>query len=221
MNQLAANKAAAVAAAAAASTAASTIQTPQPLIAASNSLLTPQPASSAPSATALESQVQTPATNTAPTEADFSPLVSAAPEPELLPLTDVFVPLEKIQPAPNIPSVQAYEKNGLKVMVHFAAVRPRPDVVTMVVSTMSTNQSSVSSFVFQAAVPKIMKVKLQPPSASEFPAYNPILPPAAITQVMLVANPRKEKVRLKYKLSYSIGGEQFSDVGDIEGIPVQ
>ena len=31
----------------------------------------------------------------------------------------------------------------------------------------------------------------------------------------------QEKVRLKYKLSYSIGGEQFSDVGDIEGIPVQ
>ena len=102
MNQLAANKAAAVAAAAAASTAASTIQTPQPLIAASNSLLTPQPASSAPSATALASQVQTPATNTAPTEADFSPLVSAAPEPELLPLTDVFVPLEKIQPGGSV-----------------------------------------------------------------------------------------------------------------------
>ena len=36
-----------------------------------------------------------------------------------------------------------------------------------------------------------MKVKLQPPSGSELPAYNPILPPSAITQVLLVANPRK------------------------------
>lgn len=36
-----------------------------------------------------------------------------------------------------------------------------------------------------------MKVKLQPPSASDLPAFNPILPPAAITQVMLIANPRK------------------------------
>lgn len=36
-----------------------------------------------------------------------------------------------------------------------------------------------------------MKVKLQPPSATDLPAYNPILPPAAITQVMLLANPQK------------------------------
>jgi len=40
-------------------------------------------------------------------------------------------------------------------------------------------------------VPKTMKVKLQPPSGSELPAYNPILPPSAITQVMLIANPAK------------------------------
>lgn len=36
-----------------------------------------------------------------------------------------------------------------------------------------------------------MRVKLQPPSGSELPAYNPILPPSAITQVMLIANPAK------------------------------
>ena len=37
----------------------------------------------------------------------------------------------------------------------------------------------------------MMKVKLQPPSATDLPAYNPILPPTAITQVMLIANPHK------------------------------
>jgi hypothetical protein len=36
-----------------------------------------------------------------------------------------------------------------------------------------------------------MKVKLQPPSATELPAFNPILPPAVITQVMLLANPHQ------------------------------
>ena len=36
-----------------------------------------------------------------------------------------------------------------------------------------------------------MKVKLQPPSATDLPGYNPILPPTAITQVMLIANPYK------------------------------
>jgi len=35
---------------------------------------------------------------------------------------------------------------------------------------------------------KVMKVKLQPASATDLPAHNPILPPAAITQVMLIAH---------------------------------
>ena len=39
-----------------------------------------------------------------------------------------------------------------------------------------------------------MKVKLQPPSATDLPAYNPILPPAAITQIMLVANPKRVSI---------------------------
>jgi len=34
-----------------------------------------------------------------------------------------------------------------------------------------------------------MKIKLQPASATDLPAYNPILPAAAITQVMLIALP--------------------------------
>lgn len=36
-----------------------------------------------------------------------------------------------------------------------------------------------------------MKLKLQPPSGTELPPFNPILPPASITQVMLLANPLK------------------------------
>lgn len=36
-----------------------------------------------------------------------------------------------------------------------------------------------------------MKVRLQPPSATELAPFNPILPPASITQIMLLANPTK------------------------------
>lgn len=36
-----------------------------------------------------------------------------------------------------------------------------------------------------------MRVRLQPPSGSDLPAFNPLLPPAAITQVLLLANPHK------------------------------
>ncbi|KAK3090106.1 hypothetical protein FSP39_009248 [Pinctada imbricata] len=138
---------------------------------------------------------------------------------EVQPLTDVFVPLEKIQPGSATP-VNAYDKNGLKIVIHFAKDKPREDVTAMVVSTISTNTNPVKHFMFQAAVPKIMKVKLQPPSATDLPAYNPILPPAAITQVMLVANPQKEKIRLKFKITYSMNDENCSDIGEIESAPL-
>ena len=49
----------------------------------------------------------------------------------------------------------AYDKNGLKILIHVAKDRPREDVSVMVVSVMSTNTSPVKGFVFQAAVPKV------------------------------------------------------------------
>ena len=45
-------------------------------------------------------------------------------------------------------------------------------------------------FIMHVLCVQTMKVKLQTPSATDLPAYNPILPPAAITQVMLIANPQ-------------------------------
>lgn len=35
------------------------------------------------------------------------------------------------------------------------------------------------------------KCRLQKPSGNELPAHNPFLPPSAITQIMLIANPQK------------------------------
>ena len=57
--------------------------------------------------------------------------------------------------APGVSPVIAYEKAGVKVVVHFASERPRPDIVTMVVSSLSTCPTPVTGFSFQAAVPKV------------------------------------------------------------------
>lgn len=147
------------------------------------------------------------------------PSGSAAVAPsmgEVQPLTDVFVPLDTIQPGSLAPVV-GYDKNGIKILLHFGKDRPRPDVQVMAVSTMSNNVTPIKNFSFQAAVPKVMKIKLQPASATDLPAYNPILPAAAITQVMLIALPaQEERVRLKFKLSYSMNGVMTTDVGDIQ-----
>ncbi|XP_038068081.1 ADP-ribosylation factor-binding protein GGA1-like [Patiria miniata] len=157
---------------------------------------------------------------TQPTAQGTVPPVVASPSPAtVLSLADVFVPLETVQPGTVAP-ITAYEKNLIKTVFHFAKNAPRPDITVLVVSTMSTNPSAVKSVVFQAAVPKTMRVKLQPPSATDLPAFNPILPPSAITQVMLIANPQKEKVRLKFKMQYTVNDQVTTDVGEVDKFPV-
>ncbi|XP_056673146.1 ADP-ribosylation factor-binding protein GGA3 isoform X7 [Monodelphis domestica] len=135
-------------------------------------------------------------------------------------LTNVHVPLESIKPSSALP-VTAYDKNGFRILFHFAKECPpgRPDVLVVVVSMLNTAPLPVKSIVLQAAVPKSMKVKLQPPSGIELSPFNPIQPPAAITQVMLLANPLKEKVRLRYRLTFALGDQLSTEVGEVDQFP--
>ncbi|XP_033894025.3 ADP-ribosylation factor-binding protein GGA3-like isoform X1 [Acipenser ruthenus] len=135
-------------------------------------------------------------------------------------LANVHVQLDSIKPSRVLP-VTAYDKNGVRVLLHFSSECPpgRPDVLVIVVSMLNTAPLPVRNVVLQAAVPKSMKVKLQPPSETELAPFNPILPPATITQVMLLANPMKEKVRLRYKLTFTLGDQACTDAGEVDQFP--
>ncbi|XP_049416590.1 ADP-ribosylation factor-binding protein GGA3 [Epinephelus fuscoguttatus] len=135
-------------------------------------------------------------------------------------LSNVYVPLEAIRPSKVLP-VTAYDKDGVRMLLNFASDCPpgRPDVLVMVVSMLNTAPLLVHSVVLQAAVPKSMKVKLQPPSGTELAPFNPILPPASITQIMLLANPTKDKVRLRYKLAFTLGDHLCNEVGEVDQFP--
>ncbi|CAM9741177.1 unnamed protein product [Lampetra planeri] len=135
-------------------------------------------------------------------------------------LTNVFVPLDSIKPS-NAAPITAYDRHGLRVLLHFSRGCPpgRPDVLVVVLSVISTAPQPISGLLFQAAVPKNMRVKLQPASGTELPGFNPLQPPAAVTQVMLLANPNKEKVRLRFRLAFTLGEEVFSEVGEVVDFP--
>uniref|UniRef100_A0A672FUD7 ADP-ribosylation factor-binding protein GGA3-like n=1 Tax=Salarias fasciatus TaxID=181472 RepID=A0A672FUD7_SALFA len=196
-----------------------------------NSALRPGAASTtAASLTAAE----TPAWSAAPltkSQAEDSPVLrslspilplsqaSAAKEQDLS-LANVFVPLDAIKPSKVCP-VTAYDKNGVRVLLHFATDCPpgRPDVLVMVASMLNTSPQAVRNVLLQVAVPKMMKVRLQPPSGTELAPFNPVLPPAAITQVMLLANPLKEKVRMRYKLTFTLGEQPLTEVGEVNQFP--
>ncbi|NWU26491.1 GGA3 protein, partial [Dyaphorophyia castanea] len=151
--------------------------------------------------------------------ASFQHQGSPVKTPEIS-LANVHVPLESIKPSSALP-VTAYDKNGFRILLHFARECPpgRSDVLVVVVSMLNTAPLPVRNIVLQAAVPKSMKVKLQPPSGTELSPFNPIQPPAAITQVMLLANPAKEKVRLRYRLTFTLGDQPSTEVGEVDQFP--
>ncbi|XP_004700296.1 ADP-ribosylation factor-binding protein GGA1 [Echinops telfairi] len=154
---------------------------------------------------------------TAPPEPPGPPQLPAPPE---VALASITVPLESITPSSILP-VTVYDQHGFRVLFHFARdpLPGRSDVLVVVVSMLSTAPQPIRNIVFQSAVPKIMKVRLQPPSGSELPAFNPLVHPTALTQVLLLANPQKEKVRLRYKLLFTMGEQTYHEMGDVDQFP--
>ncbi|NWJ12167.1 GGA2 protein, partial [Crypturellus undulatus] len=123
---------------------------------------------------------------------ELKPPASWHPASKDVSLADLFVPLTSITPS-NVSPLTVCERDGFKAMLHFSRepAPGRPDVLVMVLSMLSTSAQPIKNIEFQAAVPKTMKIKLQPASGSELPAFSPLLPPAVLSQVLLLANPHK------------------------------
>uniref|UniRef100_A0A8C2TS97 Golgi associated, gamma adaptin ear containing, ARF binding protein 1 n=1 Tax=Coturnix japonica TaxID=93934 RepID=A0A8C2TS97_COTJA len=173
----------------------------------------------------LNSELPAPATlpkvaTTPPGSTSVPPQPPASTLPPEISLANITVPLESIKPSSILP-VTVYDQHGFRILFHFAkdALPERPDVLVVVISMLSTAPQPIRNIVFQSAVPKVMKVKLQPPSGTELPAFNPIVHPSAITQVLLLANPQKEKVRLRYKLTFTMGEQTYNEMGDVDQFP--
>ncbi|KAM4595663.1 ADP-ribosylation factor-binding protein GGA2-like [Fundulus diaphanus] len=135
-------------------------------------------------------------------------------------LKNIFVPLETIRPS-QLEPITLYNRAGIHVSLHFARDCPsgHPGVAVAVMSTVNTSALNVKDFMFQVAVPKSMLVKLQPASRTELPPYNPLLPPPAVSQVLLLANPESRKVRLRYKLTLTHGDQRLIETGEIDSFP--
>uniref|UniRef100_H0UZ16 Golgi associated, gamma adaptin ear containing, ARF binding protein 2 n=1 Tax=Cavia porcellus TaxID=10141 RepID=H0UZ16_CAVPO len=150
---------------------------------------------------------------------EAGPLASS-PASQNTPLAQVFVPLESVKPS-SLPPVIVYDRNGFRILLHFSQTGApgHPEVQVLLLTMMSTATQPVWDIMFQVAVPKSMRVKLQPASSSKLPAFSPLMPPAVISQMLLLDNPHKEPIRLRYKLTFNQGGQPFSEVGEVKDFP--
>ncbi|XP_071067346.1 ADP-ribosylation factor-binding protein GGA2 isoform X2 [Dasypus novemcinctus] len=146
--------------------------------------------------------------------------LAASPSSQNTPLAQVMVPLESVKPS-NLPPIIVYDRNGFRILLHFSqtAAPGHPEVQVLLLTMMSTAPQPVWDIMFQVAVPKSMRVKLQPASSSRLPAFNPLTSPAVISQMLLLDNPHKEPIRLRYKLTFNQGGQPFSEVGEVKDFP--
>ncbi|XP_012275349.1 ADP-ribosylation factor-binding protein GGA3 [Orussus abietinus] len=175
-----------------------------------------------PSFTKSLNNVNAEAESTKSDESSVSPIPIAPTNHscESISLTDINVTLENIIPGTVPPLIAFEEKNGISVIFHFAKDEPRPNVSVIVITMTSKNLKPLTNYLFQAVVPQKCKCRLQPPSGTTLPGHNPFLPPSAITQIMLIANPHKESLSLKFMLSYTMNGETITEMGEVDHLPI-
>lgn len=55
----------------------------------------------------------------------------------------------------DLPSITAYEKNGLKIVFSLERLPENPNMTVITMSAMNETLNTMSEFLFQAAVPKV------------------------------------------------------------------
>lgn len=132
-------------------------------------------------------------------------------------LKDIHIKLSDIV-AKNIPPLVLLDKNKVNIKMYFTENKPREDVSVFLVTTVNNNELPIDNFLFQPVVPKTCKIKMEAPSASNLPAFNWFLPPVAITQIILIANPENVHLSLKFVVSYSLDEETITEMGEVENL---
>ncbi|MCJ8748316.1 hypothetical protein PDJAM_G00163420 [Pangasius djambal] len=135
-------------------------------------------------------------------------------------LADITVSLDHVKPS-HIKPITVFNHRGVHVSLHFTKEAPpsHPDVAVIIVSAVNTSPLPVSDFLFLAAVPKNMCVRLQAATGSTLPPYSPLLPPAALSQILLLSNPLRKPVRLRFRVTLILGQERLQRDGDIDQFP--
>ncbi len=113
-------------------------------------------------------------------------------------------------------TVTAYEKGGLKIM--FQCVRAPENPTMIQLNTLFTNSSpgAITEFIFQAAVPKEMKLQLQAASGTALSPHNQ----NDIKQVIKILNPSSAPLRLMMKIQYKLNGQPVQEQAVAQTFPV-
>ncbi|TFK71641.1 Adaptor protein complex AP-1 gamma subunit [Pluteus cervinus] len=140
-------------------------------------------------------------TAAAPPSSAFAAISSAAPAPAPTPA------------ASRLQSYTAYDKNELRITLTPQTSPSKPGVVMIRAQFQATGSLPAIGVNFQAAVPKSQQLQMLPMTNGD------VHPGATETQQMRVLAPVGSNVRLRLRISFTVGGQAVQDQVDFAGFP--
>ncbi|XP_007910572.2 AP-1 complex subunit gamma-1 isoform X1 [Callorhinchus milii] len=117
----------------------------------------------------------------------------------------------------DIPSIIAYDQNGLKIEFSFERSKANLNMLFITLRASNSTETDMNNFVLQAAVPKSFQLQLMSPSGSTVPAVNS----GAVTQIMRVLNSQKHPLRMRLKLTYNHREAPIEVMSEVNEFPPQ
>ncbi|KAF2881761.1 hypothetical protein ILUMI_24403 [Ignelater luminosus] len=113
----------------------------------------------------------------------------------------------------NVPTLTAFEKNGLKLVFSLERLPESNNTVSIHLTATNSTLSNMTDFLFQAAVPKAFQLQMLSPSGTV------IVPNGQITQVLRITNPNKGVLRMRIRLSYMVDGALVQEQTEVNNFP--
>jgi AP-1 complex subunit gamma-1 len=119
--------------------------------------------------------------------------------------------------SPSFPSITAYQKNNIAVTFAFTKTPGQPHLTTITGTYVNHGGDSVADFSLQAAVPKFMQLKLDPPSGTTLPPFGS----STATQSMHINNTMhgQKPLVMRLRIAYTLNGQPALDQTEVGNFP--
>ncbi|XP_025827402.1 AP-1 complex subunit gamma-2-like isoform X8 [Panicum hallii] len=115
------------------------------------------------------------------------------------------------------PSITAFQSATLKITFDFKRQPGNPRETTIHATFTNLTSSTYTDFIFQAAVPKFIQLKLDPASGNTVPANGN----GSVTQGLNVTNNQQgqKPLAMRIRMSYKVNGEDRLEQGQVSNFP--
>ncbi|TVU12390.1 hypothetical protein EJB05_46031 [Eragrostis curvula] len=115
------------------------------------------------------------------------------------------------------PSITAFQSATLRITFSFKKQPGKPQETAINASFTNLTTTALTDFIFQAAVPKFIQLRLDPASSSTLPASGN----GSVTQSLTVTNNQhgQKPLAMRIRVSYKVNGEDRLEQGQISNFP--